>query len=220
MLKPMVWIKKNRKQIAKHFLLGLEHKIMTDTYSNVTEPLSFYIDMKGQCAQLRKYNDFFHKLLTEKEAIIYFGYEGKVVKYLKVKRKGANLNFNRCDMCHYFQNSNILPDNSEVGEYYESKIFNKHIPLEELIRNHRISKLIVFSDYNATTSIIRSSSLAKIYWFCTNIDGGDIYSSKYTLNDFKGEFIIANDISKIIEYFDHFGDPSYEYKQRKLQLKR
>lgn len=212
--------KKNRKQIAKHFLLGLEHKIMTDTYSDVTEPLTFYIDMKGQCNQLEEYNDFFRRLLTKEEVVVYFGYEGKVVKYLKVKREGANLDFDRCDMCHYFQNSDILPDGSEVGEYFESKIFNEHIPLEEFIRSHRISRLVAFSDYDAATSIVRSSSLAKIYWFCTNYGGGDIYSSNYSLNDFRGEFIIANDISKIMEYFDHFGEPSYENKQRKLQLRR
>lgn len=212
--------KKNRKQIAKHFLLELEHKILTDTYSDVTEPLSFYIDMKGQCSELNEYNDFFRRLLNEKEISVYFGYDGKVVKYLKVKKSGADLDFDRCDMCHYFQNSNVLPSDDEPGEYYESRIFDEHIPLEEFVRSHRVSRLIAFSDYDAATSIIRSSALSKVYWFCTNASGGDIHSSDYSLNDFRGEFIIASDISQIMEYFNHIGDPSYENKQRKLQLRR
>lgn len=177
-------------------------------------------NLKGQCDKLGEYNDFFRKLLREEEVSIYFGYGGRVVKYLKVKKEGANLDFSGCDMCHYFQNSNVLPSGNEGSEYYESRIFDEHIPLEEFIRSHRISRLIAFSDYDAATSIIRSSVLSKIYWFCTNSSGGDIYSSNYSLSDFRGEFIIASDISQVMEYFNHIGDPSYETKQRKLQLKR
>jgi len=211
--------KKNRKQIAKHFLLDLEHKIMTDTYSDVKEPLAFYIDMKGQCSELGEYNNFFHKLLNEKDVTIYFGYDGKVVKYLKVKKPDANLEFDKCDMCHYFQNSDRLPSGDELDGHYESKIFEEQLPLEEFIRSHRISRLIALSDYDAAVSIIRSSLLAKVYWFCTAAYCGDIDSSYYSLNDFRGEFIIADDKDKVMEYFEHIYDPSYENKQRKLQLK-
>lgn len=211
--------KKNRKQIAKHFLLDLEHKIMTDTYSDVKEPLAFYIDMKGQCSELGEYNTFFRKLLNEKDISIYFGYDGKVVKYLKVKKPDANLEFDKCDMCHYFQNSDRLPSGDELDGHYESKIFDEQLPLEEFIRSHRISRLIALSDYDAAVSIIRSSLLAKVYWFCTAAYCGDIDSSYYSLNDFRGEFIIADDKEKVMEYFDHIYDPSYENKQRKLQLK-
>lgn len=212
--------KKNKRQIAKHILLGLEHKILTDTYSNETQPLSFYIDMKGQCDLLREYNDFFRKLLSKKDVTVYFGYDGNVVKYLKVKKAGANLDFDRCDMCHYFQNSYALPNDINQGEYFESQVFDEHISLEEFILSHHMSRLIVFSDYDAASAVIKSSFLSKVYWFCTDKNGGDVSDSRYTLQDFRGEFIIADDISKIMEYFDHFGDPIYESKQRHLQLRR
>lgn len=212
--------KKNKRQIAKHILLGLEHKILTDTYSNETQPLSFYIDMKGQCDLLREYNDFFRKLLSKKDVTVYFGYDGNVVKYLKVKKAGANLDFDRCDMCHYFQNSYALPNDINQGEYFESQVFDEHISLDEFILSHHMSRLIVFSDYDAASAVIKSSFLSKVYWFCTDKNGGDIPDSRYSLQDFRGEFIIADDISKIMEYFDHFGDPVYESKQRNLQLKR
>ena len=212
--------KKNRRQIAKHFLLGLEHKIMTDTYSDVTEPLSFYIDMKGQCSQLSNYNDFFRRLLNEKEVSVYFGYGGKVVKYLRVKKPNANLDFDRCDMCHYFQNSNMLPVEEDIGDYYESRIFNEQLPLEEFVRGHRLTRLIAFSDFDAAVSIIKSSTLAKIYWFCTASSRGDISYSNYSLMDFKGEFIIARDLSDVAKYFEHINEPNYEINQRKLQLCR
>ena len=212
--------KKNRRQIAKHFLLGLEHKIMTDTYSDVTEPLSFYIDMKGQCDELNNYNDFFRKLLNEKEISVYFGYGGKVVKYLRVKRSGANLDFSRCDMCHYFQNSVMLPTESDIGDYYESKIFSEQLPLEEFVRSHRLTRLIAFSDFDAAVSIIKSSALSKIYWFCTERHRGDIDYSGYSLMDFKGEFVIARDLSDVTQYFEHINEPNYESNQRKLQLGR
>lgn len=212
--------KKNRKQIAKHFLLGLEHKIITDTYSDVKEPLSFYIDMKGQCDQLSEYNDFFRRLLNEKNITVYFGYSGRVSKYLKVKKAGCNLEFDRCDMCHYFQNSDILPNGDEDSEYFESKVFDEQIPLEHFIRNHRMSRLIAISDFDAAASIIRSSLLSKVYWFCTTNHYGDIDSSNYSLSDFKGEFIIARNISQVMDYFEHINDSGYEFKQRKLQLRR
>ncbi len=212
--------RKNKRQIAKHVLLDLEHKILTDTYSNETQPLSFYIDMKGQCDLLREYNDFFRKLLSEKDVTIYFGYDGHVTKSLKVKKAGANLDFDRCDLCHYFQNSYALPNDIDQNGYFESKIFEEPISLDAFLLRHHMSRLIVFSDYDAALAVIKSSFLSKIYWFCTNKNGGDISDSRYRLQDFRGEFIIADDISKVMEYFDYFGDPIYESKQRNLQLKR
>jgi len=211
--------KKNRREIAKHVLLELEHKIMTDTYSDEKEPLAFYIDMKGQCSELTEYNKFFHHLLNEKDITIYFGYDGKVVKYLKVLKSGSNIVFDNCDMCHYFQNSCVLPGGEVLDGFYESKIFDEKLPLEEFIRSHRITRLIAISDYDAAVSIIRSSLIAQVYWFCTTAYCGDIGSQDYSLRDFKGKFIIAEDKKQIMEYFEHFYDPSYENNQRKLQLK-
>ena len=38
--------------------------------------------------------------------------------------------------------------------------------------------------------------------------------------DFKGEFVIARDLSDVTQYFEHINEPNYESNQRKLQLGR
>ena len=211
--------KKNKRQIAKHFLLGLEHKIMTDTYSNKTEPLSFYIDMKGQCSELSEYNEFFRKMFDEKGVSIYFGCDGEVSKYIKVKKAGANLDFDNCDMCHFFQNESPLPENTDREHYYEAKILEETVPLEEFVKSHRLTRLVAFADFDASTALVKSSAFSKIWWFSTARTGRDL-RGEYSLNQFKGHFIVATNLENLPKFFEHINDPSYEIRQRKLQLSR